>query len=325
MSNLTRMLIENVEQQKAKTPEETERLRAESEKLLAEKEKLQEEKNSLLLENRALGIFVRRWSPLLSAIGGLTGALLTGLVAIAGWRLKRMQEARLQQEKSLSQSKLEQDKELTREKQTLELYRDLGHTNPRTQFAASSVLLQRLENYQKKMERNEQIDALEELERPTIIKVLVAVIKERSISTDSYEALRKHIADNLILAVGARVDGAEPQERESPLRQFDWQNANLKKVWWKRVDARSVDFYQANLRNAGLAEAFLQGTVFYEADLTDAVLKGAHLEGANFFGAQLGGVNLQSATYDTKTVWPDGFDPCIQGALLSKEISLDHP
>ena len=129
---------------------EAERKRKENEKLQAEIEKLRAERDSLELQNRALGVGTRKWSAIVGAIGGFTGAILTFLIGYAGLRLSRAQEARRAQDEVLARKKLGQDKALAREKQTLEIYRDLGHSNPRTQIAAASLLLQRLEGYKKK-------------------------------------------------------------------------------------------------------------------------------------------------------------------------------
>jgi hypothetical protein len=270
-----------------------------SDKLNAEIAKLEEERKNLSLQNQALGVAARRWSAFFGAIGGFTGAILTFLVGYAGLKLKASQDARLEQDKAISQKRLDQDKALARESKTLEVLRDLGHANPRTQIAAASLLLQRLSSYRRKGE----LDELEQLERPTIIKVLVSVLKEKGPGSDSFDTLRKYIADNLVRV----IDGE--------MHEYDWQNTNLSKVWWKGVDARGVDFYQANLEKSGLREAHLEGAVFYEADLKGAVLRDAHVEGTNFFGARLDGVDLRGAKYDEKTTWPEDFRPEGHGAV----------
>jgi hypothetical protein len=287
-------------------------------KLQAEIAKLEMERESLELQNRALGIGTRRFSAIIGAIGGFTGAILTFLVGYAGLKLKSAQDARLRQEKDteearlsqqalIEQKRLDQDRELDREKQTLEVFRDLGSENPRTQIAAASLLLQRLKSYEQKSEP----DALAALERPTVIKVLVSILKEkRTEESNGFDTLRKYIADNLI----------EPLRGE--MRQYDWQNVNLSKVWWQGVDARGVDFYQANLREAGLRRANLQNAVFYEADLSQAVLRDAKLGGANFYGANLDAANLNGAEYDDNTTWPDDFKVEASGAIKVASIDM---
>ncbi len=289
----------------------TEATATEEDKRQKEIEKLEAEIENLRLQNDALGVRTRRWSVWLGAIGGVTGAMLTFVIGWLGLRLNRLQVSRVKQEEHLSLRKLEQDRHLEREKQNMELYKGLGHENPRVQFAAASVLLERLNTYREKTQRREDLTEAERAEHPTIILVLVAVIKERIEETETHRALRKHIADNLVKALRAVVaqDQRPPEDPSSPLQPYDWQYANLAEVWWEGVDARGVDFYQANFHKAGLARAFLNNAVFYEADVRDAVLKGAHLEGANFFGAEMAGARMDGATFGADTVWPEGFDP----------------
>lgn len=276
-----------------------------------ENEKLRQEIANLSIENEALGVGTRKFSAIVGAIGGVTGALLTFFVGFAGLKLKSVQDNRLRQEKDLEQKKLDQDRVLNREKQTLEIFRDLGSENPRTQIAAASLLLQRLKSHETGGDQSE----VQELERPTIIKVLVSVLKEKrepkagatadttAADAQNFETLRKYIADNLLELLRDEIS------------DYDWQNVNLSKVWWKGVDASGVDFYQANLREAGFREANFKDAVFYQADLSKAVLKGAKLSGANFFDATIDKANMQGATYDEKTIWPDG--------LNYRETSLD--
>jgi hypothetical protein len=260
-------------------------------------EKLRAEVNNLEIENEALGVGTRKFSAILGGIGGITGALLTFLVGFAGLRLKAVQDERLRQEKNLEERRLGQDRRLAREKQTLEVFRDLGSENPRTQIAAASLLLQRLKSPQLP-------DSEEDMERPTIIKVLVSVLKEKRQTDEAgFDTLRKYIADNLLEILG------------DDIRSYDWQNVNLSKVWWKGIDASGVDFYRANLREAGFRDADLTNAVFYEADLSNAVLKNAKLAGCNFYDAILDGTSLQGASYDEHTVWPNGFAVETSGAV----------
>lgn len=58
-------------------------------------------------------------------------------------------------------------------------------------------------------------------------------------------------------------------------------------------------------RSTGLRDAKLQDAVVYEANFGDAVLRNTQQAGAKFYRATLDRVNLQGATYDVKTLWPD--------------------
>ena len=280
--------------------------------------KLEAEIESLRLQNQALGVQTRRWSAWLGAAGGVAGAMLTFVLGFLGWRLNRLQHSRAEQDKTLTSLKLEQERFLAREKQNLELFKGLGDPSPRVQLAAASVLLQRLTSYYERASQHQAISDAERTERPTIIGVLIAVVKETAEATPTHRALRKHIADHLVKALGATVHrGGRPAQDGSPLKPYDWQHANLAGVWWEGSDARKVDFFAADFRDAGLARSHLEGAVFYEADLRGAVLKGARLEGCNFFGAKLEGANLKGATADGQTIWPEGFDAASAGVIVS--------
>ena len=58
------------------------------------------------------------------------------------------------------------------------------------------------------------------------------------------------------------------------------------------------------------------GANLSEAYLLSANLSGAGLSEANLGGANLTGANLQLATADTRTLWPEGFDPVAAGVTF---------
>jgi uncharacterized protein YjbI with pentapeptide repeats len=101
---------------------------------------------------------------------------------------------------------------------------------------------------------------------------------------------------------------------------------------------RGVSFRKATLYWACLAEADLSGCNFEEADLRGATLTGALLVGANLrsaqlckdnlggatmlhgadlTGADLSAANLDGAEYDSKTKFPSGFQPKLEGCVLT--------
>jgi hypothetical protein len=49
--------------------------------------------------------------------------------------------------------------------------------------------------------------------------------------------------------------------------------------------------------------------------LEETVLSGANLTGANLTRVNLAGVRLAGARYDSRTVWPEGFEPHDCGAV----------
>ena len=85
------------------------------------------------------------------------------------------------------------------------------------------------------------------------------------------------------------------------------------------ADLRGADLREADLRGAYLRDADLRAAYLREADLYDADLRGADLSGtslskADLSGADLSGTDLREADlygakYNSKTVFPTGFNP----------------
>ena len=97
--------------------------------------------------------------------------------------------------------------------------------------------------------------------------------------------------------------------------------ANLQGAYLRYANLQSASLAGADLHDARLNAANLQGAYLWHAnlqnaDLEDADLQGARLEGASFQGTYLGEANLRGATYDSKTIWPKGFDPVAASARL---------
>ncbi len=76
------------------------------------------------------------------------------------------------------------------------------------------------------------------------------------------------------------------------------------------------------MRGTDLSEAHLEEALLAYSSLGEAYIDGAHLEGALLFGADLRAASLNGATYDKTTVWPDGFGPANERAVL-KEHSFE--
>jgi len=160
----------------------------------------------------------------------------------------------------------------------------------------------------------------------TIIHVLISVLKERENQQEG-DVLRKHIADNMVKALGLVSWDAHPKESRaaSILANFDLQRSNLRDVFWRGVNIRGVDLYGSDLSTASLRNADLRKAVLYEANLTDCIFVGANLGeanlekatliGANFSGANLAEVRLIGAKFDARTKWPVGFSPVESGAV----------
>ncbi len=110
------------------------------------------------------------------------------------------------------------------------------------------------------------------------------------------ELQREYTRAQLIYDMGS-LDNTEALHAVERLRAQGWlENRSLKDKL----------FIRANLQGADLESAYLRGTSFANATLTGANLKNTNLFGAIFTGADLTDVQLTGASYDARTVLPDG-------------------
>jgi BTB/POZ domain-containing protein KCTD9 len=70
-----------------------------------------------------------------------------------------------------------------------------------------------------------------------------------------------------------------------------------------------------NLTRAFLTEANLSGATLIKTNLSGACLADVNLSGAVLRGTNLSGASLKDSIYDSKTIWPDGFDYKNCGAI----------
>lgn len=86
-----------------------------------------------------------------------------------------------------------------------------------------------------------------------------------------------------------------------------------------------INLNGANLTATNLSGADLRAARLMNMDLSYANLSNANLLGANLEGANLQNVKLQEALYNTRTVFPNGFDPVKAGAyLIAHNVSLQN-
>ena len=302
----------------ADPPNRSEEQQVQLEKLKADLQKTRTEidKAKAEIENlREIGPGLYRITTIATSLGGLAGAIVGA--AFAFWAARIGHQINQNYTKAQS-DKLLQDREAEHEKHNLELYKSLGSENARGQFAAAAVLLQRLERLVKLPTGDP--------DATTIIHVLISVLKERENQQEG-DVLRKHIADNMVKALGlVSWDGHLKESRAaSILANFDLQRSNLRDVFWRGVNIRGVDLYGSDLSTASLRNADLRKAVLYEANLTDCIFVGANLGeanlekatliGANFSGANLAEVRLIGAKFDARTKWPVGFSAVEAGAV----------
>jgi len=104
--------------------------------------------------------------------------------------------------------------------------------------------------------------------------------------------------------------------------------------WLNDGTLRGANLYRANLSGATLIDADLSGATLFDANLSGANLIGATLINAYLSDANLSGATLYRAVlidaylsdatlidakYNSKTVWPDDFDPSESGAVFQQE------
>jgi len=144
---------------------------------------------------------------------------------------------------------------------------------------------------------------------------------------------------SLILQMGSSDKGFAT-EAVRQLRQRGWledgickgeifDGANLTGVDLGNADLENAHFFQVNLNSANLICTNLAGVFLFDSDLEMANMSNANLERADlreanlekaiFYKAHLEGTDLRdtnldraclmNATYNGKTLWPEGFDP----------------
>jgi Pentapeptide repeats (8 copies) len=99
---------------------------------------------------------------------------------------------------------------------------------------------------------------------------------------------------------------------------------DLRDAWLNWADLREALLNGADLQGAALADADLRKALLTGANLREAVLTGADLReavlaSADLRGAILQDAKLQQAVMDTRTRWPDDFDPVAAGVRLSRD------
>lgn len=98
----------------------------------------------------------------------------------------------------------------------------------------------------------------------------------------------------------------------------DFAGANLLRADFTQAKLDHARFYTGyDPRTDGPAGASLIDARLIGADLTAANLMKTDLRGADLTAANLKCTNLHTATYDSQTRWPQGFQPAMSGALCA--------
>jgi uncharacterized protein YjbI with pentapeptide repeats len=152
----------------------------------------------------------------------------------------------------------------------------------------------------------------------------------------------KYIEVDALTLEGVCLDGVYAHRamlEAQNLRKALIRDANFSGAFACRVDLTDADLTGSYLFVADFSDAILHRTTFRNchlggawfdgADLREAVLENADLRSAKFVGTRLQGADLRSnslalvrslkgATFDSRTLWPEGFDPLLFGALYAE-------
>jgi Pentapeptide repeats (8 copies) len=185
-------------------------------------------------------------------------------------------------------------------------------------------------------------------DRDVIIEVLSAYIREHGtwrepttsgvlVSASAWDLppLRARAADVqaaiIVLGRTPRSGDAELWLSDVDLRRARLENACLNGARLSRAHLEAsalngaqlqdaalwaVHFEEAILENANLVNAQLNSATLNKAHLRGARLEGADLRGASFSEADLTAVSFKGARANSKTIWPEGFDPTAAGVLI---------
>jgi hypothetical protein len=155
-----------------------------------------------------------------------------------------------------------------------------------------------------------------------IVEVLTAYLREHARRQDAVEDATAdddteipHRAQDVqaaLTVLGRRNPRHDDPRVELRLSGLDLRGASLRGGNFERARFRGTRLEGAKLEGAHLENARLRAADLKGADLESAPdlnLAPAHLEGANLAGAHLEGAKLAGVVYDSRTRWPDGFDP----------------
>lgn len=80
------------------------------------------------------------------------------------------------------------------------------------------------------------------------------------------------------------------------------------------IDIQGSSFARANFENAQFEKCYFSKVDFKNSSFKNANLSNCRISDVDFREANFDGIKLLGATYDKKTIWPNGFDPAAAGA-----------
>lgn len=173
--------------------------------------------------------------------------------------------------------------------------------------------------------------------RPTVVKVISAVVRERARLSDDPEVRNRLDAgidwderDTELVAAAVRVlaghEGWPPCDLSgcilmgTVLKDAHLQGVNLGGSWLSHVDLRGGDLTGASLTGTTFQECYLDGAHFVDAETHFADFKMRHMrnvtfdraygDGTSFRGGQLSDCSFQSAAFRDADLRATRFDAC---------------
>jgi hypothetical protein len=271
-------------------------------------------KDRIMLRDARLKLQNDARTTLLQGLGALLVLTGAGIGASVGFRQVRVSREQLQAMRtqisqaevaSLRQFQLAEEGNLT--ERFTRAVDQLGHKEPDVRIGGIFGL--------------QRLAMNSELDRASVAEILAAFVRSHSPWPPSFE---HQLKEDAVIGPGRsvlRFYAPDVQAamtvlgtlgRPSMLSLFDLAHVDLRGANLWRAKLEWAMLLNSNLENAILSDANLT-----RADLTSVNLKNSFLYRTNFTEAILKDANLTGATADSKTVWPDGFDPEAAGVVFA--------
>jgi hypothetical protein len=101
------------------------------------------------------------------------------------------------------------------------------------------------------------------------------------------------------------------------LDRASFRYSSLESAYLRGATLRHADFFFTHLEGADLTEALLEGADFFEALTSNARLVDADVSNIDFSLTDPSDFDLVGAKADSRTIWPEGFDPAAEGVITT--------
>ncbi|MCB0083279.1 MAG: pentapeptide repeat-containing protein [Caldilineaceae bacterium] len=137
--------------------------------------------------------------------------------------------------------------------------------------------------------------------------------EDRSLAGNALDILRVQRRSSPVLL--KRMKGEDANFAGLDLSGMDLNGADLHDCNFTGANLKRADLSRANLTEARLTRCDLARADLRRANLCGAELRDAILYGTNLDGANLEQCDLRNALYDSATIWPQGIDGTLIGAI----------